>query len=193
MEGKIGIDMDNVIARSIDTLLSFYNEKYGTDVKSSDLDDMKLHKFLGITKKKLEERLDDFYINYDHITRVPPVDGAKKALDRMVEEGLDLEIVTARPLKREEKTRKWIQKHFPDHFSNLHFVGGRDKTKAEVCKEQGLEVFVDDVKEFAVRCAEAGVETLLFSTPWNRNLDCSKHERVKRVESWEDVLEEVLN
>jgi hypothetical protein len=66
---------------------------------------------------------------------------------------------------------EWLDRHFGLHvFSEVHFgnhfaMHGTSRTKAQICREVGADVLIDDNPAYAYDCALHGLHVLLFN--WN--------------------------
>ena len=61
------------------------------------------------------------------------------------------------------------------------------QSKADVCREIGAEIMIEDVPDHVVSCANAGIRVLLFDQPWNRG-EMACNGRIERVRSWDEAL-----
>src|SRR5262249_45034715 len=103
-----------------------------------------------------------------------------------------LVIVTARPKRTVEATPEWIERNFPDIFSDIHFVPiwdpGPKKTKAEICQEIGADYLIDDLVRHCNLAAEVGIKAILFNRiTWKQPEKI--HPEVIVVKNWEGILE----
>ncbi len=99
-----------------------------------------------------------------------------KAFENLVElmKDFDLHIVTARQHAVEDLTREWINKHFPNIFSGIHFgnhysKSGKSRSKAKMCKEIGAVLLIDDSLSYATQVSREGIHVILFGDyAWNQ-------------------------
>lgn len=104
----------------------------------------------------------------------------------------ELLVVTSRFWFLQDLTRKWVAKHFPNCFSEVHFGHnaytneGRTLSKAEQCAKLGVNVLVDDLLEHAEVCAALGIRVLLFDALWNQG---DLPEGVERVRDGGEIVE----
>ena len=86
--------------------------------------------------------------------------------------------ITSRPCST-EVTEKWLaSKGFPK--APVYTVG-LDKSKVEVAKEAGIDVFVDDAYHNFVELNKAGILCYLYNAPHNERYDVG-HKRIKNLE-----------
>lgn len=151
----------------------------------------------GGNDKEAIEKVHDFFKS-KHFEDIPLVPGALEGVRSLKERGFDLVVVTSRQLIIEKITREWIGRHFPDNtfqavaFGNHWGLDGRKVGKAQLCKEMGASVLIDDSLAYTEEVASVGLKALLFDLDglygWNRCNSKLAH-GVTRVRGWEEVLE----
>lgn len=87
--------------------------------------------------------------------------------------------VSAVPLRFAPAAAKWVLAHFGTWIRTYHVLpSSRPDCPAPLCDHDkgqallrlgGADVLVDDLEENAEAARRAGVETVLFPQPWNRN------------------------
>lgn len=187
----IGIDMDDVLIDFNESLFRYHNEKFGTNYKREDATTYKVEDLWGYTVEKTRELLNDFYYS-DHHNEALPVEGAIEAIEHLSKNN-SLHIVTARPSLIKSETHVWIDKHFKDSFKDIHFtckdIFDQDKRmKSDICKELGIELFIEDSLENAMSIAGIGIPVFLIDTPWNQG---ELHPLVTRVKTWKEIIEKI--
>lgn len=76
----------------------------------------------------------------------------------------------------EDKTRAWLETHFPGIFSSVLFGNhwgreGAQRSKLDMCREVDAALLIDDSIAYAAEAATAGISALLFGEyPWNGGL-----------------------
>jgi uncharacterized protein len=184
---KIGIDMDDILMEFADNLFKFYNEKFGTNLSFHDACRYELDEIWKLPRDEAIRIVLDYYDSDIHHNSLP-VNGAVDFIKK-IKPNAEIFIVTARPEKYREITMNWLLKHFPEMFNDVVFTGQyhgavKPMKKSEVCKELGIEIFIDDALHNVRDVASAGIKTFLFDKPWNRE---ETPENVKRVLSWEEI------
>jgi len=191
----IGFDCDEVLANFHIALEKFVHLKYGS--RRYSLDEItsyhETQKLWGCSPEEAGQRILEFYDDPTGLIGISPVAGALEVINkinlyhRMV-------VITLRPPSTEEETRKWFDIYFPNIFEDIFFLGGRfskkPRSKGEVCKEIGVDVFVDDHIKYIKSVSEVGIPSLLFDRPWNRNEGLPP--LTTRVFGWKNVLEHLL-
>ena len=187
---RIAFDMDGVFANYHEPFVGFYNRRNGTNFNIGDIGGYDFWRAFGISEEKSAREITDFYFSED-FEEINPVEGSQDTIKLLSQKNI-LAIITARPDFIRERTLEWINKHFPNVFSDAHFTSqfggnGSKKKKSDFCLDNGYEVIIEDSAEYANECAERGINALLLNRPWNRN--GSLHPQVQRVSNWKEILE----
>ena len=185
----IGIDLDDILLNFNDAFVKFHNEKYGTSHTRKNVTDFHLENVWDISREEMLKRLDAFYTS-DHHKNAQPIEGAIEAINKLAKEN-ELHVITASPEDMKKEIIAWLGTHFQGKFKNVHFVnksifGTSMKNKSEVCKELGIEVFVDDALHNAEDIAQLGVPVFLLDTPWNQG---EVKPPIARVHSWDEIMQ----
>lgn len=68
---------------------------------------------------------------------------------------------------------------------------GTSRKKSEICKSIGAHVLIDDNPSYAVECASAGINVLLYDWqsgyPWSKLPQGAAHPLIQVVKDWEEV------
>lgn len=192
---RIGFDLDEVLANTIKPLLQFHNERYGTSVTYEQMHAYQLRAAWGCTQEEEIERVYQFYQS-PYFASIKPIEGAQRGVEEL-RKNHECIIITARQHEVEEKTRQWINDHFPNYFveENIHFANhyarnGHSIKKGDLCDKLQIELFIEDAFHNAHECASEKRQVLLFDRPWNRN---QSHPRIHRVHSWPEVVQLINN
>ena len=187
----IAIDIDEVLSDTMSAFVAFNNERYGTNLKREDFFSYHFEDVLGIPTAEVVTRLLQFYLE-DPI-EIHPMPGAREVLEQLGKR-YSLVAITARITALEGYTREWMDREYPNIFSEIHFahnvhVGCDRKMKHDYCLELGAKALVDDTIEYLQPCPEHGIQAFLFHQPWNKHAEAAG---VRRVYSWEDVRDRLL-
>ncbi|MHB8443282.1 MAG: 5' nucleotidase, NT5C type [Patescibacteria group bacterium] len=188
---NIGVDIDNVILDEISSLKYIYSKNNIPKKEALPINQIySLHNVWN-SLEEYESRLKEWH-NSEEFLNLKPIKGAKKALTRLSRDH-DIYLITARSLFLKDRTLENLNSHFKGYYKDVHFTGyGEDTTlsKAEVCKNLGINIFIDDAEENIIEVSSLGIDTLIFDTPWNQNI--GKIKNTKRVYSWKEI-EEYIN
>lgn len=189
----IGVDIDDVIAANAPGFVEFSNKRWGTNLTPEDYRE-NWSEMWKISHEETAERRD-VYHNDGVIGTFAPVHGAEGVL-RELSNRFRVVVLTARTKALVKETTLWLARHFNGIFDDVHYVGLWDdfqkdshlRTKAEACKELGIDYLVDDQLKHCLATAELGIPVVLFGDyTWNQ-ID-QLPENITRCGDWATVLE----
>lgn len=189
---KIGFDLDDVLLNFSDALRFHLNKLLEKNFERSDMVSFRIENVYGITGEEMRKLIGDFYSHTDHIN-AKPIHGAVEAISALSENN-NLYIITAKPDHLQDMTLEWVNKYFPNIFQEIHFANHfndskKKRMKSEICKEIGLEIFVDDALDNSTELSKNGIKVLMPDRPWNQANDLP--ELVTRVYSWEEIIQKL--
>lgn len=188
----IAIDCDDVIVGTAPAILNFYNRTYNTHIALENLYSQDLTLWGADDEQTAIDRVDAF-LRTDEYQHLAPFEEAVEAI-RQISKYHELHIVTGRGDFLAEATEDMLNAYFPGVFHSIeytNFFGKQSRSKAEVCKQLGADLLIDDHLHHATVMAETGVEVYLFGDyPWNRADELPA--RVTRVRDWQAVGERLL-
>ena len=188
---KIGIDLDEVIADFMDALLIFYHKKKQKLHNKNEFKEYKFWPVWGITREEAIKLVDEFH-ETNKLDDVKPAELAVQEINSLLKNGDELYVITARPIRFKQKVEDWIKYHLKTEKIEVIHAGDFHKdqasTKAEICKELGIKIILEDLGETAVQCAESGIKVILFDKPWNKNFS---HNNIIRLNNWKEVAKEL--
>lgn len=188
---RIAIDIDEVLADTLETFLGYHNNRYNTSFKKDQFHTYNWWEIMGISVSDVLESFYDF-MKSDYGAKIAPIEGAGEAV-KFLSEKHDISLITGRPKDISEETHNWLDKNFGKYFDEVHFadnfINPVDFTKGDLCKQIGATVMIEDIPRYALSCARADVDVLLIDCPWNQEL--KESDKIKRVFSWKDVVAEL--
>jgi phosphoglycolate phosphatase-like HAD superfamily hydrolase len=176
-------DLDDVVFD-----LSRLYERLGVGVDTTEPNDPKAARLVEALK-------NEFYAS-DGFRHIEPIEGAVETLQELRERGWKLVYVTARPQWQYKRllldTLHSLKKHNIPHDLLLF---SRNKVEA-ICEHLAPawpRFFVEDHERNALELARAGVNVLLFDTPWNQNVKTCAHGSgsIARVMNWKNIQDVV--
>ncbi len=180
---NIGIDIDDTITNTYETMLPMIALKYG-----KNLDKLMAKKPSYRTLHSILPNFDKFaYENYETMVKIVPLkDGVVDILNKLRNEGHKIIFITSRNYKEYEDPYKisldYLQRNnIP--FDKL-IVNVQDKAKE--CMVNKIDLFIDDSTKHCKAVQNKGISTLQFDTSFN-----SYTKRLERVKSWEEVYQKV--
>ena len=189
----LGIDLDEIVADSLDAIIKFHNEKYKTNLKKDNFVSYRFWEIWGGTKEESVKKISEFF-KTDHLANIYPIAGSLGALADLKKSGHELFIITGRRNEIIKQTEEWIEKHFPNIFSGAHFansytLGGHERKKSDICKKLGVELIIEDDLLHATDCAKNGIKVFLFDYPWNQG---NLSPNIERVFSWSEIVDKLV-
>lgn len=198
MKQAIAVDIDDVLANENDGMRRFINRRYGTGHSARDYDITSPYwgyweKVWGVDETEGAARYEAFLaakVAEEVVFDVLP--GSTDTLRLLKDRGYELAVLTKRRPVLQEVTHRWLEQHYPETFSGVHFVdlwkADEQVTKAAICREIGAGYLIDDSAEHCSLADEAGVQALLFGDyGWNRAEKLPNS--IVRVRDWAAVAE----
>ena len=179
--GLLGFDFDGVIADTAETFIRLACEEYGLcGIRKEDITNFEVEQCLDVGRKTVEDIFTRVLV--DSIgTGLKPMPGAVEVLGELAEKA-EVNVVTARSCAR--PVHDWLDSIFPrSTLPRIRVVamGAHDEKSLHI-HEQGLHYFIDDRAETCVQLSQAGIQSIVFSQPWNEN----RHQ-LPVVNSWQEI------
>lgn len=183
---NIGIDIDNVITKTFSKTLEY--------IEKSDNKDELLNNIKAITTGDNSVKCVDVFFKKNSLKVFKDaelMEGAKENIDKLIEDGNEIIIITLRGNKLQEY--KGSEKITLDYFEkfdikyNKIIFSSIDKVKD--CKENNIEILIDDSVSNCIKAEKEGIKAIIFNTETNKNIDVGK---IKRVNDWNEICEEII-
>ena len=186
---NIGLDIDNVITA------------FDNDILKEFLLEDKNKRNTGIINKKArhinhgmfdwsQDEVDEFYNNnMERIAKdLKPRRNCKRYMDKLLQDGHKLILISHRAYPHyqnpEKTTLDWLKKN-NINYTKLILSNAPDKTKE--CKENNIDIMVDDRAGQCKKMRANGVNCMLMFTKYNRK----EKEDLPFATSWENLYEEI--
>jgi len=191
---RIGIDIDNVISKFNEELLKEYikhdKELRNTGIVNENADYIRR----GMFDWTEDEEINFYRNNIERIAKNLKVkDGAKEYIDKLISDGHLIYIITGRDNGEYSDpynmTKKWLDDNSIKYHSLIFTNAYRNDKhgKTEKCKENNIDVMIDDSVHICQDCIDNNITTLLMDTPYNKLVD------MPRVHNWEEIYEFISN
>jgi uncharacterized HAD superfamily protein len=186
----IAIDIDEVLGQFMKALVEFHNNKYKTNLKLEDFFSYKFWEVWGGTKEEAIQKVYDFH-KTNYFKNIIPVKDSQESVKK-IKENNKLFIITSRQDDVIEETKNWIEKNFPNTFSNIYFTNhfsknGIQKTKKEICDLIDIDILIEDSLEYSLECIKPNRKIFLLDYPWNKKDVLPTG--IERVYSWKEIME----
>lgn len=191
---RIGIDLDEVVANTMEAIVGFHNEKYKTQLVKNDFHSYQFWEVWGGTREEAIQKMYTFF-GTDHSAGICPIPGSLEAIQKLKGDGHELFVITGRHTEISEETRKWIERHCKNVFSGIHFansysVTGEHVKKSAICNKLDIKIMVEDDIHHVHDLAGSGIKVFLFDQPWNQK-GVKIEENIERVYSWGEIIEKI--
>ena len=174
---KIAVDLDGVLAETMEVWCKKASELLGHRIRLEDLDSWASWRKFGITKDQFFLLLDEAWDSWEEI---PPTEPGLAAKVAKVELLGSLDIVTGRSKQTVEGAKNWLAHHKIPYERFVRVQGWRDKVFLN------YDVYIDDAPELMPLISRnPRMRAILYTRPWNR--DVSSMPRVFRVENWAQI------
>ena len=181
---KIGIDIDDTMADTFDYLMPYISEFFNIDIQYLKDNNISYNSFPENMKKREFEFAKKYYDEV--IPNTPFKPEAKKYIDKIRDLGHEIIVITARDKKlytdEYKTTAIELQKNninYDKLFCNFN--------KAQVCKDEKIDIFIDDSIENCGKVKELGIKTILFNSKINKGTNVD----FVRVNDWAEVYEKI--
>lgn len=192
---KIGIDIDDTTVITVKSMVKYADlydtqilGKNGTNGNLGLIQNRYYLKVLyGWDDKTKFDFFDKYYKNVLEECIVMP--NASKVIRKLKEEGNEIIFITARLLNIKNCDTEGITvKTLKDNKIpyNQLIINASDKLK--FCKDNDIQIFIEDSYETCKQLEENGIKTFLMTTKMNENIDVGS---IERVSDWNEVYEKV--
>lgn len=179
---RLGIDIDGVIADSLQTWVRELNRQFGQQKTLPEIISYQFDKVYNVTWKKMDRF---FRTNQELLlTNLAPVAEAKEYME-LLKQTHELYLITARPNLYRNLTISWLREH-NIVYDELLMTDYGDKTT--FCHSAQIALVVEDSLENALALANEGIGVILFDAPYNQG---TLPDKVLRRKNWPDVYRTV--
>lgn len=192
---KIYIDFDDVICETAKYFTKIAKELFGIDVPYRQVQFFNLQKSFDLSDAQYDKlmmagHMSENLLNYEETV------GASETINKWVDRGHEVFIITGRPFNSYEPSRKWLDVHQLERVP-LFCVDkyGRETFKQDYRYNMTLEQLYSMTFDFAIEDSPAAFEHVLyfadckvavFNRPWNRQAELP-NDRFVRCENWQEI------
>lgn len=192
---KIGIDIDDTTVITVKSMIK-YADLYDTKIlgrkgTNGNLGLIQNRYYLKVLYGWDDKTKFDFFDTYykNVLEECVPMANASETITKLKEEGNEISFITARLTQIKNcDTENITIKTLKDNnipYDKL-IINASDKLK--FCKENGIEIFIEDSYDTCKQLEENGIKTYLMTTKMNQNIDAGEIERVK---DWNEIYQKV--
>ncbi len=176
---KVAVDLDGVLAETMEVWCKRANQEFGKSLKLEDLNTWASWEVVDIPKNDFYRILDEVWDSWRDIPPTEPEIAGKLA---RIERFGRIDIVTGRSLNTVESVKKWLRYHKVRYENFVRVRGWRDKVHLD------YDVFIDDAPELMPLISRSPLLWgILYDRPWNR--DVVDMPRVLKAKNWGQMPE----
>ena len=174
---KIAVDLDGVLAETMEAWCKRANEFLGTNYTLSDLDTWASWRKLGITRDQFFQFLDEAWDDWESI---PPTEHRLAEKVRKIARLGQIDVVTGRSKESVRAAKSWLADQDIEYRQFVRVPGWRDKIFLN------YDVYIDDAPELMPLISRNPMMWgILYSRPWNRTVPTLR--QIYRAETWTEI------
>jgi len=189
----IYVDMDDVICETCRGFLKLLQSEFDRCVAYEDVKVFDLTKSFKMSFEEIEEFMERAH-QPDILSELTPLPGALETIQKWVESGYRIDIMTGRPPSTRKISEEWLDRH-EVRYSSLNFVDkyGRREFDSSFSEAMTLADLAERRFCLAVEDSAATAEFLsehevapvaLIDRPWNRN---GVNGSIRRMTDWREL------
>lgn len=192
---KIYIDFDDVICETAKYFTKIAKELFDIEVPYRQVQFFNLQKTFDLSDSQYDELMKAGHIP-ENLLKYEETAGASETINKWVDEGHKVSIITGRPFDSYEPSRTWLDEHQLERIP-IFFVDkyGRETFNKECTYNLTLEKLYSMTFDFAIEDSPAAFEHVLhfeqckvavFDRPWNRQSEFP-NDRFVRCLDWKEI------
>ena len=187
---KIGIDIDNVISNFNDELLKEYL-KHDKELRNTGIINKDVFIRYGMFDWTEKEETEFYKNSIERIAiKLKPIHRATETIKKLKEDGNEIIIISGRnngeynnPYKL---TEEWLAKYNIVYDKLILTNAYNKEEKANVCKENNIDIMIEDSTQTAVNIEKVGTKVLFMNTRYNKN-----NENFEKVSNWKEIYSKI--
>lgn len=187
---KIGIDIDNVISNFNDELLKEYL-KHDKELRNTGIINKDVFIRYGMFDWTEKEETEFYKNSIERIAiKLKPIHRATETIKKIKEDGNEIIIISGRnngeynnPYKL---TEEWLAKYNIVYDKLILTNAYNKEEKANVCKENNIDIMIEDSTQTAVNIEKVGTKVLFMNTRYNKN-----NENFEKVSNWKEIYSKI--
>lgn len=198
---KIYIDFDDVICETAKSFSQIAKELFDIDVPYREVQFFNLQKSFDLDSEQYDElmrvgHLPEKLLAYEETL------GASKIINKWIDDGQEVCVITGRPFQSYEPSREWLDKHNLERVPLLCVDKyGRESFNQDCTYSLTLSELYEMKFDLAIEDSPAAFEHVLhfedcriavFDRPWNHNADLPNSNFI-RCNGWEEIYKLYLD
>lgn len=172
------VDVDDVICNLQEVVVNLFNKRYGSHYSVEDFTEYDVMNILPTQDAMV---LQDMYGETGLYDKVKPMPGAQEALEKLINLGHQVYLVTAAIPKTYGEKVAFIKRFFP-YIDDGHIVAMKHKHmfKCDVMIEDNIQTLL----------AKPYYHRICLDRPWNRQVSDWTYD-IHRCKNWNEIVEVV--
>lgn len=179
---KIGIDIDDTICDSFETLLPKICQECNLDMLELRRNNINYEYFFKDHDSHLYKAATK--ILGENVYSIPLKPDVIECINKLHDLGHKIFFITSRSTKTFFDPYLVSKKYLDDNHVYYDKIIASTYDKATICKEEGIDLFIDDGINHNANVSKVGIKTLLFDASYNRM--CNDYQRVS---SWKEIID----
>lgn len=192
---KIYIDFDDVICETAFYFTKLAKELFGIELPYSEVQFFNLKKSFNLNDEQYDELMKAGHIP-ENLLAYAETPGASKTINKWIDAGAEVYVITGRPFDAYEPSRRWLDEHGLERVP-LKCVDkyGRENFNEGCTYSMTLNELYDMTFDLAIEDSPAAFEHVMhfenckiavFDRPWNKSA-ILPDERFVRCDSWDSI------
>lgn len=192
---KIYIDFDDVICETAKYFTKIAKELFGIDLPYQQVQFFNLQKTFDLNDEQYDRLMEAGHLP-ENLLSYEETPGASETINKWVDEGHEVSVITGRPFNSYEPSRKWLDQHGLERVP-LFCVDkyGRETFVQDFTYNMTLEQLYGMTFDFAVEDSPAAFEHVMhfdncrvavFDRPWNQTSEFPNDNFV-RCKNWQEI------
>ena len=187
---KIGIDIDNVISNFNDELLKEYL-KHDKELRNTGIINKDVFIRYGMFDWTEKEETEFYKNSIERIAiKLKPIHRATETIKKLKEDGNEIIIISGRNNGEYNNpynlTEEWLAKYNIVYDKLILTNAYNKEEKANVCKENNIDIMIEDSTQTAVNIEKVGTKVLFMNTRYNKN-----NENFEKVSNWKEIYSKI--
>ncbi len=198
---RIYIDFDDVICETARYFTILAKVLFGIDLPYREVQFFNLQKSFNINEEQYKELMKAGHLP-ENLLAYEETPGATGTINKWVNEGHEISIITGRPFESYEASRKWLDEHHLERVP-LFCVDkyGRENFNQGLSYSMTLADLYNRTFDLAIEDSPAAFDHVVhfenckvavFDRPWNKNAEFP-NENFVRCTGWEEIDKILLN
>lgn len=192
---KIYIDFDDVICETAKYFTKLAKDLFDINVPYNQVHFFNLQKSFGLTDTQYDELMIAGHLP-ENLLAYEETPGASETINKWLDDGHEVSIITGRPFESYESSRSWLDNHGLERVPVVCVDKyGRENFNKDFSYGMTLEELYQLTFDFAVEDSPAAFEHVMhfencnvavFDRPWNNKFELP-NDRFTRCGNWQEI------